>query len=136
MVNLHTAVGAFVTPGPVPVFALVDTRRWYVLANYRESELDRIAPGMAAEVYLMADPRRRFRGTVQGIGWAVNPEDGRITPGIPTIQRELNWVHIAQRFPVRINIDDPQPADLFRVGASAVTTVVGQQGKAAPPAAP
>jgi len=134
VVNLHTAVGAFVTPGPVPVFALVDTRHWYVLANYRESELDRIAPGMAAEVYLMAYPRRRFRGTVQGIGWAVNPEDGRIAPGIPTIQRELNWVHIAQRFPVRVDIDDPQPADLFRIGASAVTIILGNRTAAEPPA--
>ncbi len=134
VVNLHTAVGAFVTPGPLPVFALVDRRNWYVLANYRESELDRIAPGMAAEVYLMADPRRRYRGTVQGIGWAVNPEDGAIRPGIPTIQRELNWVHIAQRFPVRIRIDNPQPADAFRVGASAVTIILGNRTDAeAPP---
>jgi membrane fusion protein, multidrug efflux system len=135
VVNLHTAVGQFVTPGPVPVFALVDSRNWYVLANYRESELDRIAPGMAAEVYLMTDPRRRYRGTVQGIGWAVNPEDGHILPGIPTIQRELNWVHIAQRFPVRIHIDDPQPADAFRVGASAVTIILGERGRPEPPAA-
>src|SRR4030095_2716757 len=129
VVNLHTAVGQFVTPGPVPVFALVDTRKRYVLGNYRESELDRIAPGMAAEVYLMTDPRRRYRGTVQGIGWAVNPEDGHILPGIPTIQRELNWVHIAQRFPVRIHIDDPQPADAFRVRASAVTIILGERGR-------
>ena len=134
LVNLHTAVGAFVTPGPTPVFALVDSRRWYVLANYRESELDRIAPGMAAEVYLMADPRRRFRGTVQGIGWAVNSEDEFIRPGIPFIRRELNWVHIAQRFPVRINIDDPQPADLFRVGASAVTIILGNRSEPEPSA--
>jgi multidrug efflux system membrane fusion protein len=135
VVNLHTAVGQFVSPGPLPVFALVDTRNWYVLANYRESELDRIAPGMAAEVYLMSDPRRRYRGTVQGIGWAVNPEDGRIAPGIPIIQRELNWVHIAQRFPVRIHIDDPQPAEVFRVGASAVTIILGNQGRPEPAAA-
>jgi membrane fusion protein, multidrug efflux system len=134
VVNLHTAVGAFVTPSPLPVFALVDTRRWYVLANYRESELDRIAPGMAAEVYLMADPRRRFRGTVQGLGWAVNSEDERIMPGIPTIRRELNWVHIAQRFPVRINIDNPQPADAFRVGASAVTIILGHRSETEPSA--
>ena len=136
VVNLHTAVGAFVTPGPLAVFALVDSRNWYVLANYRESELDRIAPGMAAEIYLMTDPRRRYRGTVQGIGWAVNPEDGTILPGIPTIRRELNWVHIAQRFPVRIHIDDPQPADAFRVGASAVTIILGERGRPEPPAAP
>ncbi|MCW5892630.1 MAG: biotin/lipoyl-binding protein [bacterium] len=125
VVNLYTAVGAFVGPGPIPVFALVDRRRWYVVANYRESELDRIAPGMDARVYLMSDPRRSYRGTVQGIGWAVNPEDQRITPGIPSIRRELNWVHIAQRFPVRIAIEDPRPAEVFRVGASAVAIVLG-----------
>jgi multidrug efflux system membrane fusion protein len=134
VVNLHTAVGQFVTPGTLAVFALVDARHWYVMANYRESELGRIAPGMAAEIYLMADPRRRFQGTVQGIGWAVNPEDGRIMPGIPIIQRELNWVHIAQRFPVRIDIDNPQPADAFRVGASAVTIILGYRENAERPA--
>ena len=31
------------------VFSLVDTRTWYVMADYRENELDRIAPGMEAE---------------------------------------------------------------------------------------
>jgi multidrug efflux system membrane fusion protein len=123
VVNLHTAVGQFVAPGPAPVFSLVDARAWYVVANYRETDLARIAPGMDAEVYVLTDPRHRFHGKVQGIGWAVNPEDQPITPGLPKIERELNWVHIAQRFPVRILIEDPQPPDLFRVGASAVAIV-------------
>jgi multidrug efflux system membrane fusion protein len=123
VVNLHTAVGQFVAPSPAPVFSLVDARAWYVLANYRETELARIEPGMEAEVYVLTHPRQRFRGTVQGIGWAVNPGDQPIAPGLPKIGRELAWVHIAQRFPVRIRIDDPQPAELFRVGASAVAIV-------------
>src|SRR5262245_16233864 len=113
VVNLHTAIGQFVAPGPTPVFSLVDTRAWYVLANFRETELKRIAPGMDAQVYVLTDPQYRLRGTVQGIGWAVNPEDQPISPGVPLIHRELNWVHIAQRFPVRIRIEDPQPAHLF-----------------------
>jgi multidrug efflux system membrane fusion protein len=125
VVNLHTAIGAFVGPGPNPVFSLVDARAWYVLANYRETELKHIAPGMAAEVYVLTAPRYRLRGTVQGIGWGVNPEDQPIVSGLPQIKRELNWVHIAQRFPVRIRIDDPDPADVFRVGASAVAIVRG-----------
>jgi multidrug efflux system membrane fusion protein len=123
VVNLHTAVGQFVAPGPIPVFSLVDARAWYVVANYRETELARIAPGMDAEVYVLTDPRHAFRGKVQGIGWAVNPEDHTITPGLPKIPRELAWVHIAQRFPVRIRIQDPDPRDLLRVGASAVAIV-------------
>src|SRR5215470_17250036 len=39
VVNLHTAIGQFVAPGPAPVFSLVDAREWYVVANYRETEL-------------------------------------------------------------------------------------------------
>jgi len=125
VVNLHTAIGAFVAPGPVPVFSLVDTRAWYVLADYRETELAHIAPGMAAEVYVLTNPHYRFHGRVQGIGWAVNPEDQPISPGVPQIKRELNWVHIAQRFPVRIHIENPDPPDVFRVGASAVAIIRG-----------
>ena len=125
VVNLHTAIGQFVAPGPVPVFSLVDTRAWYVMANYRETELEHIAPGMEAEVYVLTDPHYHFRGTVQGIGWAVNPEDAPIVPGVPRIERELNWVHIAQRFPVRIRIENPQPPHVFRVGASAVSIIRG-----------
>jgi len=125
VVNLHTAVGAFVAPGPVPVFSLVDTRAWYVLADYRETELKHIAPGMAAEVYVLTDPSYRFHGTVQGVGWAVNPEDQPIVSGVPQVKRELYWVHIAQRFPVRIRIEDPKPSHLFRVGASAVAIIRG-----------
>jgi multidrug efflux system membrane fusion protein len=123
VVNLHTAIGQFVAPGPTPVFSLVDARSWYVVANYRETELARIAPGMAAEVYVLSHPDHRFRGVVQGVGWAVNSEDQPITPGVPRIRRELNWVHIAQRFPVRIAIEKPEPPEIFRVGASAVAIV-------------
>jgi membrane fusion protein, multidrug efflux system len=125
VVNLHTSIGAFVAPGPVPVFSLVDTRAWYVMADYRETELAHIAPGMEAEIYVLTHPRSRFRGTVQGVGWAVNPEDQPISPGVPQIKRELNWVHIAQRFPVRIRVENPEPPDVFRVGASAVAIIRG-----------
>src|SRR5882724_10000092 len=132
VVNLHTSIGAFVAPGPVPVFSLVDTRAWYVMADYRETELAHIAPGMEAEVYVLTAPRYRFRGRVQGIGWAVNPEDQPISTGVPQIKRELNWVHIAQRFPVRIRVENPDPPDVFRVGASAVAIIRGWPADGAP----
>ena len=77
--------------------------------------------GSVMDVYLLAMPKRHFTGTVQGIGWAVTDEID-IPHGLPFIQRELNWVHIAQRFPVRIEIENPDPT-LFRMGASAVATI-------------
>jgi multidrug efflux system membrane fusion protein len=112
----------------LPVFSLLDTRHWYVLANFREAEIRHIAPGQEVEVYLLSSPRQRFRGKVQGIGWAVHPEEATELLGMPFVKRELNWVHISQRFPVRIEIENPDP-DLFRMGASAVAIIKGQSKK-------
>jgi multidrug efflux system membrane fusion protein len=36
----------------------------------------------------------------------------------------LNWVHIAQRFPVRLEVESPDQ-ELFRMGASAVVIIKG-----------
>ena len=64
-------------------------------------------------------------GAVQGIGWAVLPEGEVNLPfgGVPYVKRELNWVRVAQRFPVRIEVENPD--DSFRIGASAVVTITG-----------
>jgi membrane fusion protein, multidrug efflux system len=122
VVNLNISVGAFASAG-IPVFSLLDTRKWYVMANFREGELPHIEPGTRVELFLSALPKRRFAGTVQGVGWAVQPTDTIDLPhGLPLVKRELNWVHIAQRFPVRIEVEKPDP-EIFRMGASAVVTV-------------
>jgi multidrug efflux system membrane fusion protein len=122
VVNLNISVGAYVSVG-VPVFSLVDLRHWYVLANFREREIRHMTTGTRAEVYLLSAPERRFTGTVQGIGWAVEPTDEiNFATGVPSVPRELNWVHIAQRFPVRILVENPD-LDLFRSGASAVAII-------------
>jgi multidrug efflux system membrane fusion protein len=124
VISLNLSAGAYASAG-VPVFSLLDTRHWYVIANFREGELRSIAPGTHAEVYLLSAPDRRFQGKVQGIGWAVEPDDEIDIPhALPYVKRELNWVHIAQRFPVRIEVQDPDP-DLFRMGASAVAIIKG-----------
>ena len=128
VISLNISAGAYASVG-IPVFSLLDSRRWYVMANFREGELRYMPPGTHAEVYLLSAPDRRFRGKVQGIGWAVKPEGETDIPfGVPDITRELNWVHVAQRFPVRIEIEEPEP-DLFRMGASAAAIIKGGDSK-------
>jgi multidrug resistance efflux pump len=126
--NLNIAQGEYARAGQ-QVFALVDTRTWYVLANFQETYLDSIRPGMAADVYLMSYPNRRFRGTVQGIGWAVLSEDSRTEGVLPQVQPSLNWVRLAQRIPVRIQLEAPDPERPFRMGMTAVVTVVGDRDR-------
>jgi membrane fusion protein, multidrug efflux system len=124
VVGLNISEGAYAHAG-VEVFSFLDSRKWYVLANFRERELESIRPGMKAEVYLLSEPRRRFVGIVQGISPAVQSQDDNVEiKGMPFVKRDLNWVRIAQRFPVRIEIQDPDPA-IFRMGTTAVTTIKG-----------
>src|SRR5215470_12069264 len=122
VVNLNISKGAFARAG-VDVFTLVDTSTWYVVANFRETHLRHIRQGAAADLYLQSEPGKHYRGTVVGLGWAVLPENGTSVNGLPRVDRSLDWIRLAARFPVRIQVDDPD--DSFRVGASAVATVHG-----------
>lgn len=122
VVNLNISVGEFAHAG-TQIFTLVDTRTWYVVANFRETQLRHIVEGSPAEVFLQFTGGKRFHGRVVGPGWAVIPEYGTSTLGLPNVPRNLDWVRLAQRFPVRIQIENPD--DTFRLGASAVARIYG-----------
>jgi multidrug efflux system membrane fusion protein len=82
---------------------------------------------MQADVYVMSNPNLRFSGVVDSIGFGVTPDPdviGRLETGLPDVQRTLNWVHLASRYPVRVRVQNPTP-DLFRIGESAVVTIRG-----------
>lgn len=119
--SLNISEGAYARPGS-SIFTLIDTRNWYVIANYRESTLKNIHIGSSVDVYVMGHPDRKFSGHVESIGFGILPEDGKVAEGLPNIDRTLNWVHLSARFPVRVHVDDPDPK-LFRIGSTAVTIV-------------
>jgi membrane fusion protein, multidrug efflux system len=119
VVSLRTTRGQFASASS-PVFTLIDTTHWYVVANLRETELAKVQPGAQATVYLMSNTSRHFQGKVDSVGFGVSPEDGgSFAQGLPQVQRSLNWVHVSQRFPVKILVTAPDPG-LFRIGTSAV----------------
>ena len=112
---MNISEGAYARPGS-DMFTLIDTRTWYVVANYRESKLKDIPIGAHVDLYLMGHPERKFNGYVESVGFGVFPEDGKVSAGLPDIERTLNWVHLSTRFPVRVRVQDPDP-NLFRIGA-------------------
>src|SRR6266446_1913421 len=122
VVNLNISPGAFARSG-TEVFTLVDSSTWYVMANFRETQLRHILAGAPVDLYLQSQSGRHFRGTVVGLGWAVLPENGTSVNGLPRVERSLDWIRLAARFPVRIKVEDPDES--FRIGASAVATVDG-----------
>jgi multidrug efflux system membrane fusion protein len=125
--NLTISEGAYAHIGQ-QIFTLIDARTWWAVANFREGQLQHIAPGMRADVYVMSKPTVRFEGVVDSLGFGVTPDPdvfGRLEFGLPDPQRTLNWVHLASRFPVRVRVIDPPP-ELFRLSETAVVVIRGR----------
>ena len=118
---LDIAAGEFAATGH-PLFTIIDTEHWYAIGNFRETDLAGIAPGQRATVYVMAQPRRPVRGEVESLGWGVASDVSATFGGLPHVERTLNWVRIAARFPVRVLLDAP-PDDLMRYGATAAIVI-------------
>lgn len=115
--NLTISEGQYAKVGQ-QMFTLIDSRTWWALANFRESQLGHITPGQSVDVYLMSDSKTKLRGTVESVGYGVTPDPdvvGKLASGLPDVQRTLNWVRLASRYPVRIRIIDPPPL-VLRVG--------------------
>lgn len=126
VVGVTATVGNFVLPAQ-SMFNLIDTREWYVSANFIETVLPNITVGDCATVYALSDRRREISGRVEGIGWGIASQQLIDLPStLPIVPKSLDWVRVQQRFPVRISLVDP-PADLMRVGASAVAIVHDDQ---------
>jgi multidrug efflux system membrane fusion protein len=124
--SLTISEGAYAHIGE-QVFTLIDARTWWAVGNFREGQLQHITPGMRADVYVLTKPNVRFSGVVESVGFGVTPDPdriGRFTTGLPDLQRTLNWVHLATRYPVRVRVENPT-SDLFRVSGSAVVVIRG-----------
>src|SRR6201996_4441740 len=85
--SLKTLTGQYAS-ALKPVFTLIDTLHWYVVANFRETELKGMRPGTPATVYLMSDTYQRFEGAVDSTSYGVAPDEGGLSlpGGLPHIQ--------------------------------------------------
>ncbi len=124
--NLILSEGAYAHTGQ-QMFTLIDARNWWAIGNFRETQLRHIAPGMKADVYVLSRPNMRFHGIVESVGYGVTPSSQVISNlgnGLPDVERTLNWVHLASRYPVRVRITEP-PSDSLRLGETAVVIIRG-----------
>jgi multidrug resistance efflux pump len=104
--DLALSLGSYANVGS-PLLSLINSDSWRVEAYYKETQLEHIRPGQQARVYLPAYPDVRFEGRVQGIGWGVeqqNSDGAQGSDGVPTVSPTVDWVRMAQRFPVRITL--------------------------------
>lgn len=108
--NLHLAQGNYVQAGQA-VMALVADESFYVQAYFEETKLPGIHVGAAAEVTLMSGGEP-LRGRVQSISRGIT--DRNAAPDaqlLANVEPTFNWVRLAQRIPVRIELEEV-PQDL------------------------
>ena len=123
--DLDLSTGSYANVGS-PMLSLLNTDSWRVVAYYKETQLEQIRPGQPASVHIPAYPEVRFEGSVQGIGWGVEQQDSdgaRGPSGVPNVAPTVDWVRMAQRFPVRITVADDDPAHPLRKGMRATVRI-------------
>ncbi|MNZ91412.1 p-hydroxybenzoic acid efflux pump subunit AaeA [compost metagenome] len=118
--NLLTREGDFASGGSA-LLALVDSESIYVSGYFEETKLPRIEEGSSVRIQLMSG--ETFGGVVQSIAFAITDREN--SPGsrmLANINPSYTWVKLAQRVPVRIQID-PQYAGKGRLRAGTTATV-------------
>lgn len=116
--NVSLQAGNMVQAGN-PQFALVCNDKFWVYANFKETDLDRVRPGQKATISVDMYPGHTFHGVVQNIGAA----SGAAFSLLPPENATGNWVKVTQRVPVRILITDPNPRYPLRVQTSTEVTI-------------
>ncbi|MDR6607324.1 HlyD family secretion protein [Pseudomonas synxantha] len=120
--NLLTREGDYASAGG-PLLALVDSDSFYVSGYFEETKLPRIGEGDRVKIELMSG--ETFGGKVQSIAFAIadreNLPGGRL---LANINPSYTWIKLAQRVPVRIQIDaDYAGKGKLRAGTTATVTV-------------
>jgi membrane fusion protein, multidrug efflux system len=116
VVNLSGAVGQYAQAGTNLTMAVPD--EIWVVANYKETQLDRMRPGQPVDLEIDAYPERHFRGHLD----SVQPGSGPAFSLLPPENATGNYVKIVQRVPVKLILDNPPTDVSLGPGMSVVPT--------------
>ena len=117
--NRSAQVGAYVTPG-AQLLSLVPAQGLWVDANFKESQLARLKPGMPVSVVADVLPGEVFHGRVASLA----PATGAMFSVLPAENATGNFTKIVQRVPVRVLLDgDASRLGSLRPGLSVTASV-------------
>ena len=104
---------------PTALFSLVSTKRLWVTANFKETELTHMRPGQTATVEIDTYPDIVFAAKVQSL----SPGTGLTFSLLPAENATGNWVKVVQRLPVRLSFSELDPNHPLAAGLSATVEV-------------
>jgi multidrug resistance efflux pump len=129
--NLNLRLGDHATANK-PALALVDVNSYWVYGFFKESAIGHVRAGDRAIVTLMSFPDKPIEGRVVSRGWGVFQKDGATSQELlPVINATFEWIRLAQRVPVRVELDElPEGVELVVGTTASVLVKSGTAGKA------
>jgi multidrug resistance efflux pump len=108
-----------------PALALVDTNSYWIDGFFKENSIGGVRKGNPAMVTLMSYPDQPLEGHVDSIGWGIAQDDGSTGYDLlPNISPTFEWIRLAQRVPVRVQLDNVPEDVQLRVGTTASVLVI------------
>ena len=108
-----------------PALALVDVASFYVWGFFRENTIADIRPGDQAVVTLMTYPDTPLKGRVESLGWGIAQQDGSTGVDLlPNVDPTFEWIRLAQRIPIRIELNELPDGVELRVGTTGSVLVM------------
>lgn len=106
--NRQVRIGRFVTPG-TPLLDIVPVADVWVVANFKETQLEYLQPGQKVHITVDGFPNERIEGVVDSFA----PGSGSAFSLLPTDNATGNFVRVVQRVPVKIRFaTNPLPGRL------------------------
>ncbi|RQO69456.1 HlyD family secretion protein [Pedobacter sp. KBW06] len=110
--------GQYVSAGQA-LCAVINHHELWVTANFKETQMNKIKPGQKVDIAIDAFQDIRLTGTIDSYGGATGARFALVPPDNST----GNFIKIAQRFPVRIKLDNRSGKDQLYPGLSAFVKV-------------
>jgi len=115
--------GGFATAGQ-PAVTLVNADSFWVVGYFEETQLRRIRVGDSAQMVLMGYPDRPAWGHVAGVGHGISIADAAPgVQGLPSVNPVFTWVRLAQRIPIRVELDDVPCPIMLSAGMTATVSI-------------
>jgi membrane fusion protein (multidrug efflux system) len=122
--KVNVQVGQFLTGGQSTFSVVLDQNLW-VVANFKETQYNKIRVGQAVVIEVDAIPHHDFEGRVSSF----SPATGARFALLPPDNASGNFVKVVQRLPVKIEFSDPQDSLLKRLKAGMNVNVDVHIGK-------
>lgn len=126
--NLDAQVGDYVTVGE-RVISIVNSDSFWIDGYFEETQLAGIHVGDRARIYLMGW-KVPIWGHVSGIARGIQVQNAQAdSAGLATVNPVFTWIRLAQRIPVRIELDQVPTGIVLSAGMTATVQLSPHTGR-------